>query len=362
MTRRIALAGWFGSDNLGDELILRALIVALRARGAEPVAVSIDPKHTRRHHGISSISHRHPQQFPALVRALRGVDGLAIAGGIVQSETSPWNIPFHMSRLQAAAVARCPASAVGIGVGQVRGAPGRALALRTLRRLRSIAVRDVNSAERLREWGLHGAAVGADPVAAMEPVRLDPQDTMCVILRPPNRRGPGTYASKASRAVSKWGSGLARAAQAIEAVSRATGLKPRLTAFEASFDESLHMAVADRLTIPVEMVSPTVDTVLSEVGRSRLVITMRYHGAIAALLHERPAVLLDYSPKMSSLAAEGPGWARVVNPHRFDSVEMVRAVSSAFDISVQAPEALAALRARLAVNRAELDALVEGRP
>ena len=361
MTRRIALAGWFGSQNLGDELILRSLVEALRARGAQPVAVSIDPAATQRNHGIESVAHRHPAQSPALVRALRGVDGMAVAGGVIQSETSPWNIPFHTSRLWAAAAARCPAAAVGIGVGQVPGPLGRGLARRALRRLHTLAVRDRDSAERLRGWGLHGAAVGADPVAGLEAAPVEPDDTMCVILRPPNRRGLRTYSAKAADASTSWQSGLQSAARAIEAAVSATGLTPRFVAFEAGFDDPLHRAVADRLTGPAEVVTPTLDTVLAEVGRSRLVVTMRYHGAMAALLHERPAVLLDYSPKMASLAAEGGGWAPLVDPGRLEADQLVRAASAALDSGGRACEARAALRSRLAVNDSALDALAEGR-
>ena len=360
MTRRIALAGWFGSGNLGDELILQALCQGVRARGAEPVAVSIDPEHTRREHGVAAVANRHPGQWASLLRAMRDVDAMAVAGGIIQSETSPWNIPFHASRLFAATAARRPVAAAGIGVGRVTGAAGRILAQRTLRRLEHLVVRDVDSAERLRSWGMSNVAVGADPVAALSAGAVVPDDTMCVILRPPNRRGWRTYAGKASRATDSWPHGVDMAARALDATAAATGLKPRLTAFEAVFDHPLLSAIAARMTSPAEVSTPHLSTVLDEVGRSRLVVTMRYHGAMAALLHERPAVLLDYSPKMASLAAEAGGWAPLVDPAQLTEDRLVCAASSAFEVVERAPDALAAMRTRLAVNDAVLDALVEG--
>ena len=183
MTARIAIAGWFGSDNLGDELILQSLVQSLRARGAEPVAITIDSIRTGRDHGIETVTHRGPSQSPALRRALRGVDGMAMAGGLIQSETSPWNIPFHTSRLRIAG-RRCRLAAVGMGVGHVHGRLGRSLARSSLRRLHRIVVRDTDSARRLRDWGLDDVAVGADPVLALEPEPVEPDDTMCVILRP----------------------------------------------------------------------------------------------------------------------------------------------------------------------------------
>ena len=356
MTRRIAVAGWFGSDNLGDELILASLAQALRARDTEPVAISIDEARTSRDHGIATIIHRHPGQSLALRRALLDCDGMAIAGGLIQSETSPWNIAFHTSRLRAAGPG-CPMAAVGLGVGRVHGPLGRGLARSSMRRIRRIVVRDAASARHLRGWGLNSVAVGADPAMALELEPVAPGDTMCVILRPANRRGLRTAAAKAKRSKPSHAA-LDRMTRAIDAAAAATGLAVRLVAFQASRDGRLHAEVADRLTAPVEVVTPTLGTVMTEVGRSRVVVTMRYHGAVAALMHGRPAVLLDSSPKMASLAAEGRQWAPLLDLDRLDGSELAAAVSGALDAEGRASQAQAELRARLAANDAALDELV----
>ena len=121
--------GWFGSDNLGDELILRSLAASQRDRGEEPFAVAIEAARTGWDHGIESVVHQGPGQSLALRRALRDADGLAVAGGVIQSETSPRNIRFHTSRLRAAGPG-CSMTAVGMGVGHVRGPLGRWLSKR----------------------------------------------------------------------------------------------------------------------------------------------------------------------------------------------------------------------------------------
>ena len=355
MTRRIAIAGWFGSDNLGDELILASLVTALRARGAEPVAITIDAARTGRDHGIETVTHRNPSQSPGLRRALRDVDGMAIAGGVIQSETSPWNIPFHTSRLRAAAPG-CPVAAVGMGVGHVHGPIGRNLSRRSLGRLRRIVVRDSDSARRLHDWGLANAVVGADPVTALQPPPVEPEDTLCVILRPANRRGPRTAAGKAKSAT-RQAAALDRIARSIDEAAAVTGLAPRFVAFQASRDGPLHEEVASRLETPAELVKPTLQTVLSEVGRSRVVVTMRYHGAVAALLHDRPAVLLNYSPKVASLGSEASGWAPLLALDGLEAGQLSAAVSDALAAHGRAAEALTELRDRLVANDAALDEL-----
>ena len=355
MTARIAIAGWFGSDNLGDELILQSLAQSLRARGAEPVAITIDSARTGRDHGIETVTHRRPSQSPSLRRALRDIAGMVIAGGVIQSETSPWNIPFHTSRVRAAGP-RVRLAAVGMGVGRVQGLLGRSLSRRSLSRLGPIVVRDADSARRLRDLGLDGAAVGADPVIALDPAGVEPSDTMCVILRPANRRGLRTAAGKAGRTEPD-PEALERVARSIDATAAATGLAPRFLAFQASRDGPLHAELARRLAAPAEIVVPDLHTVVGEVGRSRLVVTMRYHGAVAALLHGRPTVVVDDSPKMASLAAEAGGWAPRLDLDQLDSGNLTAAVTDALGAESRAPDALGELRDRLAANDSALDQL-----
>lgn len=364
MSIRIAVAGWFGSDNLGDEMILRSLALGLQARGAEPVAVSIDPDGTGRDHGIEALRHRSPAHSLALARSLRNTDGLIVAGGIVQAETSPWNLPFHASRLLAARSTGERSAAVGLGAGRVRGRFGPAVARAALGKLGAIVVRDHDSARLLARWGLPDAAVGADPALSLDaPPPSAPGDTMAVILRPPNRRGPGTAGAKAR----SWGwpgpdrhRWIDQVARSLDAAASAAGLYIRMIAFQPSRDGPLHRAVAERLQTPAELVAPALDSVLAEVARSRLVVTMRYHGAVAALLGDRPAVMIDYSPKMSALAAEGGGWAPLVLTDELKPDRLAAAVSAALTDPGRAAAARAELTTRLAANDAAMDRLLDG--
>ena len=353
MTRRIALAGWIGSDNLGDELILRAVARRIRARGATPVAISIDPASTSDLHGISALRHRSPGDTRRLSRSLAGLDGIVLSGGLIQNETSPWNLPFHASRVWAGR--RLPGAAVGLGVGRVTGRWPAAVARRMMRRMNPLVVRDHASADRLLAWGLARVRVGADPVVAEDVPPVAADDSLCAVLRPPNRRGVRTAAAKAAPPSAARAAAMA---SALDAVADDTGFRIRMVAFQAGRDTPVHEAVADHLSHDAELVTPALDDVLAEVGRSRLVISMRYHGAIAALLHGRAAVLLDYSPKMASLAAEGGQWAPLITEPDTEPDRLVRASRSALGVATRAATAREVLRVRLAENDRALDELI----
>ncbi len=393
MALRIALAGWYGSDNLGDEMILSCMAAALRARGVEPIAVSIDPERTAAVHGLEAAAHRSPLDSAALRRSLRGAHAMVLSGGVVQSETSPWNMWFHMSRLRAYrrsvsvrsthGPARAVVAAIGLGAGHVRGAAGRRMAVSAMRQACHVVTRDADSARRLRDWGVPDVAIGADPVlagdaalvssrtAATRPPQSRPAaptgsgsdstDTICVILRPPNRRGIRTAAAKARTSWQPWTGQLARS---LDSLAERSGMTVRLLPFQPSQDTPMLAALGHQMRTDAELVTLNIDNVLAEVARSRLVVTMRYHGAIAALLNDQAAVVLDYSPKMRSLAAEGGGWASLVDlapldARSFEPRTLIDAANEAQDKSHRTAEARGLLRARLKVNDAALDDLLE---
>ena len=288
-----------GADTRGTPPTVRAAVSAPQT----PEPWGLDGTLTRRDHGIESVVHRGSGQSLAVRRAPREADGLALAGGVIRSEASPWNILFHTSRLRAAG-ASCLMTVTGIGHRPL----GHSLSRRSLRRFGPIVVRDADSAERLHHWRATRRRRGR---RLRDRARPGTRRTRRHHVRDPaaaTQRGACTTASDAKRALQQ-GAALDRLAREIDEAAAATGLRPRFVAFQASRDSPLHEEVARRLAAPAEVITPTVHDVLTEVGRSRMVVTMRYHGAVAALPHSPPAVLLNCSLKLASLTSEGERWA-----------------------------------------------------
>ena len=198
--------------------------------------------------------------------------------------------------------------------------------------------------------------MAADPVIAWDRIE-DPRITdevLAVSVRRPNLPGQRTL-STAPPLDDAW---LGHMSSAIEAVATDLGLGVRFVAFEADQDGELHRQLAERIAVDSELVEPTVDTVLGAVGRARAVFTMRYHGAVAALLHGRPAILVDYSPKMGDLSDDLAGAMPALPvgvPHAEGAVRaMHRAVSRAGEL----PDHLERLVAREAANSVALGRLL----
>jgi polysaccharide pyruvyl transferase WcaK-like protein len=84
----------------------------------------------------------------------------------------------------------------------------------------------------------------------------------------------------------------------------ATGLTTRLVALDAAADHPLHQRVAERMATPVDTRCPTLDGLLNEFADVDAAVTMRYHGAVAAVLGGAPVVPLAFSPKLAAIAED----------------------------------------------------------
>ncbi len=305
---RVLVAGWAGSTNLGDELVLIGMLAHLRTLGHEPVVLSNDPAATTTDHGVAALPAKTPLD---LLRAAEQGEGLVFGGGgLLQDQTSPLNLPFHLARVWAAQRRRLPVVGVGLGVGGLTTRLGHALVRRTFSRA-PLSVRDDDSADLLSSIGMDRPTVSADLALHLPDPVVTVQDRVVVCLRPwSGRRSVLPASLQARRADAAPEARIDQTARALDEVSQRLDLPVHLVAFQADRDGPLHDAVADRMTAPVTTSRPSLHDLVAEVCSGRVVVSTRYHGGISAVLGARPVVLIGYSQKVVSLAAElGPAGA-----------------------------------------------------
>lgn len=297
----VTVAAWAGSTNLGDELVLAALLEKLRRRDVSPRVLSIDPARTRATHGVAASttwSLTNPGSLESDAVLLGG-------GGLLQDETSPLNLPFHLGRARLAAIGGRPLAGIGLGAGPLTG-PAGVLVRHTLSGAVAISVRDAGSQALLRSLGLT-STLAADLAVSLPPPGVPAAGRLAVALRPwTGRRSivPVSRRRRSATTTPPWF--LPGMAAALDDVVVRTGLAVHFVAFQSDRDGAVHRAVAARMRTAATFAAPDVDDVVTEVASCQAVVAMRYHAGIAALLGGRPAVLLGYSPKVSSLASEVP--------------------------------------------------------
>jgi len=95
MTTQCIVVGWFGYNNLGDELMLHSLLSHLREGDLGLTVVSGDPRQTEKIHGINSIS----KNWSAFER-LRLAENVIFGGGQIFSDNRARTIPLWSSILR----------------------------------------------------------------------------------------------------------------------------------------------------------------------------------------------------------------------------------------------------------------------
>jgi polysaccharide pyruvyl transferase CsaB len=357
---RVLVASWAGSTNLGDELVLAGLLGKLAKREVDVEVVSVDPAATTAAHGVSAVNHR---DLPAFWRSVGRADAVVFGGGgLVQDETSAFNLPYHLSRPWLSRLRGRPWAGVGLGAGPLQTRLGRGL-VRSLWSATGVSVRDRTSAELLARLGIDGVVVAADLALSLPPPEVEVEDRIVVSLRPwtvARRRAP-VGASRKRMQVPPWF--LDVTAAALDRTAEETGLGVLFVAFQADRDGQVHERVAERMKTDVEFAAPGVHEIVDVVAAGRVVVGMRYHAGVAAVLGGRPAVLVDYSPKVAGLAADhrelgGGGIAAL----EFDASSVARipdAVSKVIDRGEEVIAGRDHLRERERGNDDILDRLIE---
>jgi polysaccharide pyruvyl transferase CsaB len=295
----VLVAGWVGADNLGDELIFRSVQRKLESRGVAVVAVSVDPSATHRLHGVETVSFR---DLPGTMRAIRSSQGMIFGpGGLIQDETSIWNLPAHLHRVVAARALGTPVLGMGLGAGPLDSRLGRALVRSGLRSV-TMTVRDTASAALVERCGAGPATVTADVAFGLPLPTSDAEERIVASLRPFSGGGGVLPARQSDLRAIRDEPRVIAAARALDGLSERTGLPIHLLAFEPERDTAFHGRIAEHMRSGPTTGIAHIDSVFDEMARSRLVVGMRYHAVVAAVMAGRPSVIIGYSPKTASIA------------------------------------------------------------
>jgi polysaccharide pyruvyl transferase CsaB len=346
---RVLVSGWSGSTNLGDELVLAGLLRLLP--GQQVAVLSVDPEATRARFGVPAVA---PREIARLTAAVRDADLLVFGGGgLLQDETSPFNLPYHLARPALAGALGTPVIGVGLGAGPLTR-PGSRRLVAGLSRAVAVSVRDEPSRRLLAECGVE-ARLGADLALALDPIEAAPEDVITVSLRPWGGGG-GWLPVGARRRHGLDEELLAALATGLDELAASTGLPVRFVALQADRDDAVHAQVAARMRAPTERRCPGVHDVVAEVAAGRLVVAMRFHAGIAAVLGGRPAVLLGYSPKVNALADELGSGARRLPVEAAAVGGLAEAGQAVVGHAATVARARARLQQRLEVDRAAIAA------
>lgn len=335
MTRpsvRVALYGYFGMGNIGNEASMAAVVAQVRRCGpaVSLQALVADAGAVERQHGVPSrdlMAHRAdrgvggPAQVarkvlgrlvdvPRTFALLRDVDVLVVPGtGVLETQlmARPWGLPYWL--LLATASCRIRGGQVAlVSVGAEPAAhPVTRLLFRSIVRLASyVSVRDEASAEVVRSWGREVPVTPdlafALPVPACPEVRPghvaigvmayegDPADP---------QRGPQVVDAYRERMAEV----VARLAQAGRSVVLVAGDLQDLGLAEDVLDRAATRSPEVPGSVRVSAAG-TLEELMVELAQAEVCVVSRFHNLIASLKVARPTVSLSYAGKSDRLLEE----------------------------------------------------------
>ncbi|WP_347712898.1 polysaccharide pyruvyl transferase CsaB [uncultured Fretibacterium sp.] len=173
---RVALAGYYGFGNLGDELLAGASLEALERAGVgrgSVVMLSNDPEGSRRAFGVDSVSR---WRLRGVVSALRSSETLLLGGGgLFQDGTSLRSCLWYWGLVRLALICGAVPWALGQSIGPLRSAGARWLTRDALRACRVLHLRDAPSMEWADRLGL-SAVRGGDLALTLKIPRAAGED------------------------------------------------------------------------------------------------------------------------------------------------------------------------------------------
>jgi len=304
---RVAISGYYGFGNSGDEAVLEAMLSALEKEGqreglrVEPVVLSADPDKTARRLGVEAAHRMRPKD---LWNAIRSCDALVSGGGsLLQDVTGVGTIPYYLGVVKLAQLLGKPTFIYAQGVGPVLRKVFHPMIRHVLDRCELITVRDEGSLALLRAMGVtRDIMVVPDPVLGLPWFDEGKPD-----LPPERERTPVIGV-----AIRYWRNDrldLERLAGGLSLLAERRKVRFRFLPMHPPGDEDASRFVIERLSPQAREQASIVAAgeaafdMADRVAGCDVLIGMRLHALIYAATQRVPLAGISYDPKIDRFLA-----------------------------------------------------------
>lgn len=275
---RVAISGYYGFGNTGDEAIALAITRELKKHGVQPLLLSNTPDESAALYDCEAAPRMKPAALAgALARSQVLFSG---GGGLLQDKTSARTLTYYLGVIRTARLMGKRVVVFNQSVGPLSEEGGKkvAAALQGLR----IFVRDQGSLDTLGRLGL-SAELGGDPALLLEPSPYLGRDLNQVVIAP---RGDVPDATERLKTVARQLQDDGRRVVALSFMPQQD-------------DEAARSLGADDV---ISTQDPQV--ALDTIAQSGYVIGVRLHAIILAAASHTPFSGIAYDPKVQGFCAD----------------------------------------------------------
>jgi polysaccharide pyruvyl transferase CsaB len=301
----IIICGAYGRGNAGDEAILEAILMEMRAIDPDiPLWVMTrKPKDTRLRHRVNAVYIFNIPGFThRMARSSLYING---GGSLMQDVTSRRSLWFYLYTLDAAKRRGCKVMMYGCGIGPINYPYNRKRAHRTINRaVDVITLRDRSSLDELTGMDINNPTIilSADPTVTLPAAPVEVADSLLEAAG----LSPGSHQHYLGISVRPWPGFEEKAsvfAQAADYAYETYGLIPVFLPIEAKLDIDAAKQVARHIKhAPYAIMQGCASSqhTIALFSRMDVVLSMRLHALVFSAGHGVPLVGVVYDPKVSS--------------------------------------------------------------
>ncbi len=343
----IAILGYYGYKNSGDEAILRSTLDALRKLDPEITLLvfSKDPRETKKVYHVDSVNRFNLLKVMKRLKKTR----LFLAGGgsLIQDNTSTRSILYYLTVLKMAEKLGTRVMLFANGIGPIKRAFNRHCAGKTLNSLNAISLRDSESFNEIKALGISKPSiyVTSDPAILMEPSDKASINELMVKERIPQDKPLIGFS------IRKWADSdyLDQIAKIADYCVEHFGAHPVFMPMQYPSDYEISQSIRARMENSASVIEGMYrpEVMLGFTGRLELLVGMRLHSLIYGASQCVPLIGLVYEPKVDAFLKE-VGQPSAGSMDKLDGNSVCCILNGVWESRVQIREVLRESKKRLA--------------
>ena len=301
---RVALLGYYGFNNFGDEAVLFSIIKLLRQEidDIKFTVLSHDPPQTAASYEVETANR---WSLKEIYGALKKSDSLILGGGsLLQDVTGKKSLAYYLGVVKLALLLKKPVIFYAQGLGPLQSSLSRFLVARISQKAALISVRDEASAELFKEIGVLNKKIylTADPVFGLEPSRF--KSSSSAKWEKANRTPTRPMLAFSLRAWGKKDDYIQDMANVADDLAH-QGWDIVFCPFHYPADFIFAEKIAQLMkSSPLIFKQPlSLEEMISVVADFQLMVGMRFHALALAGLNRVPFLGISYDPKVEALCS-----------------------------------------------------------
>lgn len=287
---KVAISGYYGFNNFGDEAILSVIINKLKFMHADITVFSSNPKFTKRTYGVKSVK---TFDIPKVLWTLMKSDVLISGGGsLLQDVTSSKSLLYYTFVILSALLLRKKVIIFAQGIGPLNKTFSQILVKNLLSCCSHVSVRDENSKNLMKKWDINADLV-CDPIYSVSVPKGESSNSVGIQLRDYGTMNYNLLTKLAEQVVIEFSD-------------------KKIEIF--SFQNSIDLDLCKKFEGILKVLNPDIETevisskslkeTIERLAKLDYLIAMRFHAVLVALMAGVKTCAINYDIKVEKLANE----------------------------------------------------------